>query len=213
MNPKPILFNTEMNTEVRAGRKTATRRCVKYRSKDGLRPVPTDAKFVGVKVGKFTWETEDSIFSVKAPYQAGDILYVRETFAKLFYVDPDGYTHFDKPMYYYAADGAPGIVLVDADGFEEDDQKIRWRPSIHMPKEAARTFLKVTDVRVEHLQDIFLDPPGPNNQVVKEGCRYGGDFIAVWQNTCKKEDLPLYGYDANPWVWVIEFQKTDKPFF
>ena len=83
-------------------------------------------------------------------------------------------------------------------------------PSIHMPKDAARLFLRVTGVWAERLQDINLDPPGPENQVVREGARYLCDFIAVWDRTIKPADRQTYGWDANPWVWVIEFEKISK---
>lgn len=74
-----------------------------------------------------------------------------------------------------------------------------------MPKEAARLFLRVTGVRVERLQDI--DDDG----VVAEGLKIGDDFDVLWDSTIKKDDLPLYGWDANPWVWVIEFERREKP--
>lgn len=109
-----------------------------------------------------------------------------------------------------------------------------WRPSIHMPKEAARIFLKVTDVRVERLQEI-----APVS-VIREGlyddciecletygnngtqCCYKTDdechqcdsvmteFHALWNSTIKKKDLEQFGWDANPWVWVIEFERCEN---
>ena len=100
---------------------------------------------------------------------------------------------------------------------------MKWHPSIHMPKEAARIFLKVTDVRVERLQDMSevdtakegirtdiqthrLDDPGFIENV-------GGVelFKQLWDSTIKKEDIDLYGWDANPYVWVIEFERCEKP--
>lgn len=89
-----------------------------------------------------------------------------------------------------------------------------------MPKEAARIWLKVMDVRVERLQDIT----GLNVQ--KEGIwvepnEFASkfDFISelfllfqrLWDSTVKKSDLNCYGWHANPWVWVIEFERCDKP--
>lgn len=79
-----------------------------------------------------------------------------------------------------------------------------------MPREAARIFLRVLDVRIERLQKIMDDPPGPNNQVVREGCLYGCDFIAAWNHTIKPANLAIYGWHANPWVWVIEFERVKK---
>ena len=83
--------------------------------------------------------------------------------------------------------------------------------SIHMPKEIARIFLKVTDVRVERLQDITEE------QAYKEGttlpsprANYVNSFISLWDGTIKKQDLDKYGWEANPWVWIIEFEKKER---
>ena len=104
----------------------------------------------------------------------------------------------------------PGDILAyRADRYDESCTP--WRPSIHMPKEAARIFLRVTGGRVERLQEITED------EAIREGCiAHGGnlaidDFRAIWDSTIKKADLPLYGWDANPWVWVIEFERIERP--
>lgn len=212
---KPILFNTEMVRAILDGRKIVTRRVV---------------KIAGCKItGRHKWADESKSctfwFSVEGakwatvkdimpPYKPGDILYVRETWAMLYYTDPDGYTHFDQKMYYYAADGIPDITLVDGDGFELDDQRIRWRPSIHMPKEIARIFLRVKRVHVERLQDITAE------EAKKEGCTGNGylsgegmldtkvqEFAWLWDRTIKPADRDTYGWSANPWVWVIDFER------
>ena len=121
------------------------------------------------------------------PYQPGDILYVRETWKKA----PNGY-------YYY-------------EDWQRDDiaDVTKWKPSIHMPKEAARIWLKVTDVRVERLQDMTDD------DAEAEGCfdytSTALGFPDVWDSTIKKSDLDRYGWDASPWVWVIEFERCEKP--
>ena len=163
---KPMLFNTEMTRRVLDNRKTVTRRPVK--------PQETDWEFSGMendphmtridRNGEEYPSQESGIWAafewgaavrlVKAPYQLGDILYVQEKWAKLYYVDIDGYTHYDQSEYYYAADGTPDITLYDEDGSQLDDQSIRWRSSRCMPREAARIFLRVTDVRVEKLKEI-----------------------------------------------------------
>lgn len=176
-----------------------------------------------------TWRKLLGYIEPKPPYKKGDILYVRETWTKLYYVDSDGYTHYDQGMYFYAADGVPDITLTDDDGFELDDQRIRWHPSIHMPKDAARIFLRVTDMRVERLQDItpeqaeregvgdlFLEdigysgkdygtPIDKNYGIAKE------QFAWLWDSTQKESDLDRYGWAANPWVRVIEFERCEKP--
>ena len=113
---------------------------------------------------------------------------------------------------------------------------IKWHPSIHMPKEAARIWLKVTNVRVERLQEITEDqteeegflftPPclhmtgenycdidGPCTSEIKYCDMGAGELFGkvLWNSTIKKSDLTRYGWDANPWVWVIEFERCEKP--
>jgi hypothetical protein len=93
----------------------------------------------------------------------------------------------------------------------------RWHPSIHMPKEAARIWLKVTDVRVERLQEIT--PQGAWKEGARCSCLHpvpdcAGNktaFVNIWNSTIKKADLDRYGWDANPYVWVISFERCEKP--
>lgn len=126
---KPILFNTEMVRAILDGRKTQTRRVIT--------PQPEKSGNLGLYRWKcYTDMVGESEVSSKlrnsplAKYTIGDILYVRETWGLSFGTD----------AVYYKADNEP--------------IRITWQPSIHMPKEAARIFLRVTDVRVERLQDI-----------------------------------------------------------
>lgn len=191
---KPILFNTEMVRAILDGRKTCTRRLVKpqpdekYTFPLGFVTDSTEKKEVGC-FGFAANEYGGSIQYVKPPYRyaPGDILYVRETWKKA----PNGY-------YYY-------------EDWQRDDiaDVTKWKPSIHMPKEAARIWLKVTDVRVERLQDMTDD------DAEAEGCfdytSTALGFPDVWDSTIKKSDLDSYGWDANPWVWVIEFERCEKP--
>lgn len=145
----------------------------------------------------------------KPPYQKGDILYVRETWS----YDVGG-------IYIYKAsyvENFTGSKEIDAIG-----NKIKWYPSIHMPKEAVRIWLKVTDIRVERLQDITIA------EIIKEGCSdlwidaarpmklidvagNKNEFTDLWNSTIKKSDLDRYGWTGNPWVWVIEFERCEKP--
>ena len=83
-----------------------------------------------------------------------------------------------------------------------------------MPKEAARIWLKVTDVRVERLQDMWA------SDVSKEGLLFNKPttvdemllaFAKLWNSAIKKSDIDSYGWNANPWVWVIEFERCEKP--
>lgn len=122
-----------------------------------------------------------------APYSVGDVLYVRETWAEW----TGGYV--------YKADGAASpypLSFVD-----------RWHPSIHMPKAAARLFLEVTAVRAERLQDISV------GDILREGLNgYGkssddlyAEWKTLWDSTIKKSELHSFGWEANPWVWVVDF--------
>lgn len=200
---KPILFNTEMVKAIMEGRKTCTRRLVKQSTLQAVRrwqkERPKD-------------KPEELIDKLAAPpYYPGDVLYVRETWTTLHYVDANGRTHYDRKMYFYAADGEPDVTLYDADGFEQDDQRIRWRPSIHMPKEAARIFLRVKNVHAERLQDI--DGAGQRAEGADSKHGFGatrGAFIDLWNSTIKPAERICYGWDANPWVWVIEFERIEE---
>ena len=106
----------------------------------------------------------------------------------------------------------------------------KWHPSIHMPKEAARIWLRVTDVRIERLQSITVEgairegAEGEKCHHTNAGafgctdCMNTGwieppqvEFMQIWNSTIKKSDLDRYGWDASPWVWVIEFVKIEKP--
>lgn len=182
---KQILFNTDMVRAILEGRKTATRRVVK--------PQPTSwVENMFKTPGTNIWRTCGSScwFEYKAPFVPGDILWVRETWAEM----PYGFV--------YRADGEEP---------EEWDVDDRWRPSIHMPREAARIFLRVTGVRVERLQEISgedIRAEGVLGTHFKAPTR--GAFVDVWDRTVKPADLPAYGWDANPWVWVIEFERISK---
>lgn len=195
---KPILFNTEMVRAILNGRKTCTRRVVKTRRKDACGFYVTkspDGSFAGV----YEHDEDGRMFENQLipPYKPVDILYVRETWCGLP-VNEAG--HFrGHPIYYYKADG----------DLRPEGWRGAWRPSIHMPKEAARIWLKVTDVRVERLQDMTDD------DAEAEGCfdytSTALGFPDVWDSTIKKSDLDRYGWAANPYIFVIEFSKIDKP--
>ena len=213
---KPILFNKQISTEmVRAildGRKTCTRRICK----DANECTVPDMEFYNADrrtyaVHNFADKEHTEQLSTAertCPICTGDILYVRETWKEA----PKGY-------YYY-------------EDWQKDDiaDVTKWKPSIHMPKEAARIWLKVIDVRVERLQDITY------NGALREGsegircdhvalgvhgctdCMNTGwieppqvEFMQIWNSTIKKSNLDRYGWDANPWVWVIEFERCEKP--
>lgn len=199
----PILFNTEMVRAILDGRKSCTRRIVKPQQLIVMLPdkCKNGAPEEFLKEKKLMFKpycdmTDIELINTayKAPYQPGDILYVRETWKKA----PNGY-------YYYEDWQRNDIADVT-----------KWKPSIHMPKEAARIWLKVTDVRGERLQEITID--GIRNEGLSSMAVHSGDMeIALeewknlWNSTIKKSDLDRYGWDANPWVWIIEFERCEKP--
>jgi len=205
----PILFNTEMVRAILDGRKTCTRRLVRFLP--GENPQWTGY----IRDGLMLYNGRNEPCITKAPYQPGDILYVRETWQYLYELDGNEQIIEDTGKYYYAAtDTISFNTYVDENGLEHEH--VPWKPSIHMPKEAARIWLKVTDVRVELLQEITSE------QISREGVeveyphvlngeekRYA--FSTLWNSTIKKSDLDRYGWNASPWVWVIEFERCEKP--
>ena len=228
MSTKPILFNTEMVRANLDGRKSCTRRLVK-----GF--VPDDAiwgytaftpkGYISCR-GTFADGYGEKFF--KLPYQPGDIIYVRETWYK------------GLERYMYRADYS------DTEKFYQGGKEIemKWHPSIRMPKEAARIWLKCTDVRVERLQEItesgakaegirgytkdgnlykyavtddwWIDYHNKHKEIVtgtwwQDMPRTAKDaFSYLWNSTIKKSDLDLYGWNANPWVWTIEYERCEK---
>lgn len=191
---KPILFNTEMVRAILDGRKTQTRRIIK--------PQPTNPRWNNV--GWLGWDDGHG-YRMKPPCKPGDVLWVRETWQHVYtYDDSDKAIEETGRYVYFADDPMPFTYWVDTDTGEHKDQ-MPWRPSIHMPREAARIFLRVTDVRVERLQDI--DDDG----VVAEGLEIGAEFDELWNRTLSKSDRAMFGSDANPWVWVIDFERCNKP--
>ena len=197
---KPILFNTDMVRAILDGRKTVTRQVVNHKHLRGLENLSAE------KIQR----------ACVVPYRPGDILYVRETWAKCQNAE----------SYVYKA---------DFDGYAADVflPLMKWRPSIHMPREAARIWLRVTDVRVERLQevtdreaekegigDLFYEEIGFGNK--DYGCVTYSDskgvigfqkeqFAHLWDSTIKPKDRDKYGWAANPWVWVIAFERCSKP--
>lgn len=207
---KPILFNTEMVRAILDGRKTCTRRIVKPQQLIGMLPDKckngAPEKFLKEKKPMFKpycdmTDIELINTAYKASYQPGDILYVRETWKKA----PNGY-------YYYEDWQRNDIADVT-----------KWKPSIHMPKEATRIWLRVTDVRVERLQEITVDGCHREGINIETSAVTDGEtlnrkhdfslekFETLWDSTVKKSDIDRYGWDANPWVWVIEFERCEKP--
>lgn len=206
---KPILFNTEMVRAIQNGTKTVTRRVIKPKFKGVPIEVYNGGIYRDIVLQTVTNNGKPKSYTIRLPYQVGDILYVRETWYyesawhDLTAGEPDLPSGRYSFRYVYKADSPDYPVDVGVDAYG-------WKPSIHMPKEAARIFLRVTDVRVERLQEITEE------QAKKEGCAaHGGnlardEFEEVWHRTLKTTERILYGWDANPWVTVNEFRRISK---
>lgn len=273
-----ILFNIDMVRAILDGRKTVTRRCVKYKysntemkmrtDKYGTRLIEIQKDVEGETYGKnpdgSTWRKLLGYIEPKAPYQPGDILYVREC-GMIQSMKAFG----RKVKMLFAADNKLVEFSLTDDEYErlsKWEQSERFLSPYWLTKEEARIWLKVTDVRVERLQDITEE------QAINEGisrlyddlsdaeyedwakrtgiypkakedwgyknylwhgnfgkCGTGnwksdnwdyqyssydnaiGSFSSLWNSTIKKSDLERYGWEANPWVWVIEFERCEKP--
>lgn len=222
---KPILFNTEMVRAIIDGRKTCTRRICK----DANEYTVPDMEFYNAD--KRTYAVHNfadkkhteklNIVERTCPICPGDTLYIRETWGYPISLNSD-------KQYVFRAD------KIAESGFKNDSHI--WHPSIHMPKKAARIWLKVTNVRVERLQEItetqteeegflftppclhrtgenYCDIDGPCGSKIKYCDMSAGELFGkvLWDSTIKKSDIDIYGWDANPWVWVIEFERCEKP--
>jgi len=191
MKEIPILFSTAMVRAIIDGRKTVTRRVCKC-------PVSLIEELK--EVDGFAWFGNCGVWKSEMPYQVGDTLWVRETWCNI------------EDDIHYKAD-----YIYRADGLYENDYWLKWRPSIHLPRKAARLFLRVTDVRAERLQDIT------NEDAIKEGVgfytpRFETDiatsasesttartkFCSLWDSLNARRG---YGWDANPWVFRVGFEK------
>lgn len=196
----PILFSTPMVIAINEDRKTMTRREIKKGStafdwlESGLTP-----EFIA-------HEGNSRI----CPYgRVGDVLWVRETWAE---------TNTNYTGFMYKA-GTPTWMNFTS-------KNVKWKPSLFMPKAACRTFLEITNIRVERLEDISYKDAiaeGINHVIDKVtgfcGCDYFSgsynvmttpvtSFLSLWR---KVNGLGRYDKTGNPWVWVIEFKKIEKP--
>lgn len=246
MAVKSIVFNTDMTKLILDGLKTSTRRIIKPQPL----VTPNHIEWRGYEANQFEGQFAGFdnmllarlIVDGKTPYKPGDVLYVRETWNGVRTGNPKLGYH---TTYWYKAD----------DKYENPDDK--WRPSTQMPKEAARLFLRVTDLKVERLQDISvegilaeginvelpaickqeMDPNYPSEEQRRQylemspeqqdafvqnrarhtymgWCKYADDLMAkmkrVWDNNLKPVEIDQFKWDANPWVWVIEFEKISR---
>lgn len=230
----PILFSTAMVMAILEGRKTKTRRIVKDKIRiDKMgNLIMDDLNYGQDSNGPAFW----NLIKCKSKWQKGDLLWVRETFRKYCKVDEHGYTRYDQEVIEFAADNPPMINECDGDGctmFKKDgtEKFISWKPSIHMPKIAARIWLKVESVRVERLQNIseadavaegikrceradksgygYFDYSGTPTPQSYNWSNPVDSFRTLWQSINGPDS-----WQANPWVWVVSFKvlsTTGKP--
>lgn len=199
---KPTLFSTPMVEALLDYRKNQTRRVIK--GLDSLKE-PYFQDLVHHATGRYTFASfySEEIIEVKCSYKVGDILWVRETFYDPISEGLNG-------KYYYKAD------------LEKQGWDFKWKPSLFMPKEACRFFLKVKAIRVERLQDISEDnaiAEGIEILGYDEGTIYRDylrdhsetnnsivSFCTLWESI-----NGLHSWSSNPFVWVIEFERIEKP--
>ena len=209
---KSILFNTDEVRAVFDGRKTAVRRAIKLQPKSKLVYI-----FGGYKHGKWSypakdawkyWEDEsfkladdmtdkekDSYWT--PPYHRDDVIYVRETWGT-YTPNPE---RCYPSLYFKASESKP-------------PHGIKWQSPATMPRDHARLFLRVKGVSVERLQDITVQGSLNEGLSYTHGIVKGASplalFASAWDSKIKPEDRALYGWAANPWVWVIEFERIEK---
>jgi len=192
MKERPILFSGKMVRAILDGRKTTTRRIVK--------PQPDRS---------FTWTAHKQCEAeYKCPYgQAGDRLWVRETWAGLSHnYESDSWEQWE-PSYLKESLDFPNQLIYRADG---ENELIKWTPSIHMLRWASRITLEITNVRVERLQEITEE------DAINEGCgiqllcpddeyfKAKEHFCILWESINGKK----YPWSSNPFVWVISFRRV-----
>lgn len=214
MRVLPILFNTEMVRAILAGKKTCTRRVVKRDKVDDVLNSPARQENPDIPDERFIK------CLVNAPYEVEDILYVRETWGWCPCWDcgmdaVSGGCKREKDRLYHELKKEYGCYMYRA-SCEDNEYPAAdtWHPSIHMPKEAARIWLKVTDVRVEQLQEMDWKDAlkeGIDPRLCVKLSHSLAKFKRVWDSTIKKSDIDTYGWDANPYVWAIEFERCEKP--
>ncbi|MFA5299764.1 MAG: hypothetical protein WC389_16385 [Lutibacter sp.] len=202
-NFKPILFSTPMVQAILRGEKTQTRRIMQEQPPCQLLSCGTSGRY---------WADNPEDLRAKyfrCKYEIGDILWVRETWqhAKCLNINPEDENY----GFVYKADGQPW----------EDYEHWTWKPSIFMPKEAARIFLKITNIRVDRLNDISESDAVAEGIVMNNTPHIGW----YWMENVYSTDSPIMAYERlwqkingekswaeNPFVWVYAFERTDAYF-
>ena len=204
MKERPIIFNAEMVRTILDGRKTQTRRVIKPQSP--YCQLLDNGQLEHIPDGGFDW----GLTYTKCPHgKVGDMLWVRETFA---YRENTQLGSCQLPIW-YRADGISHQKQWGLNSFNRG----KWKPSIHMPRWASRITLEITNIRVERIQEITEE------DVTAEGITMNNRPYAgwYWMENVYSTNSPLlafeklwdsintkrgYGWDKNPWVWVIEFK-------
>ena len=215
MKERGMIFNSEMVRAILSGKKTQTRRMINWRQ--------TCATEITCRDDGSNWPWSEDCenggdYWHDCPFGAvGDRIWVRETWAVVSHAfDDDGLmidyvpdrpakAVHEKPFgngYYsghtiYAADG--GFTWGDDDGCV--DGRSCWKPSIHMPRWASRITLEITAMRVERLQDISVE-----DAIAEGGTQY---FNIDWFSGLWAAIYGVESWQANPWVWVIEFKRVE----
>ena len=217
---KSIILNTDDARAILDGRKTVARKVVKPQPPEWIEKLSGPEMYTPGIIDKYGDLQEgnpiygvyddDGDYGVKCPYNHGDILWVRETWR----VCQCG-------IYCYKAIGDCDTCCTTG----ENTFDVKWRPSVHMPREAARIFLRVTDVRVERLQDITVEDviaegidadndirnpdPKTHESIKNWNLQYAQfQYKGLWDSLNAKRG---HGWDSNPWVWVISFEKAEEP--
>ncbi|EMK7005605.1 hypothetical protein V9J34_001361 [Salmonella enterica] len=205
MNERGMIFNGEMVRAILEGRKTQTRRPIKWKQ--------TRFTEIGEREDGSNWPWSEDTEKVcdywhPCPFGAvGDRIWVRETFGWQIRRDPLGGTG---EFRVYRATTPDAVRYQTASG---EAAPMKWVPSIHMPRRASRITLEITDVRVERVRDITEDDAQAEGvrpacyEITPPEAAYRVSFGEVWRN--------IYGeksWDVNSWCWVIEFRRLQNEY-
>ncbi len=216
----PILFSTPMVQAIDQDRKFQTRRIIKSKHKSGLFQVCKMYDGTPYRIESLDWDERNCEKNVLPKADIGDVFWVRETL----------YKNGEMGLEYVADNTVVDEEIIPLDFNVRLDKQGYYKfcqiPSIYMPKALCRTFLEVTNVRIERLYDIseedaieegiiglfdtFLNKTLYRDYTIKTFESFSlnavPSFFSLWLSINGKESI-----DRNPWVWVYDFKKIDKP--